>query len=778
MPVDPASFLDRLKRRKVAQWTIGYVSAAWLVLQFVSVVGDQFAWPGALVRGITLVLGMGLLATMTLAWFHGEKGHQRVTRAELLLLTGILVLGGFAIRAAGGRAESRDEDRAGALAHDAAAIVIVPFGAASPDSALDRLGRDLVVTLGATLDGIETLRVVDPLTVLALAGRDEGTVPLDQALRLAGRLGAARLLHGSLARAGERVRADATLYTVEGARPVARVRVEQDPQQVSALTDSIVFSLVRQVWTGSTPIIPSPAALATTSLEALRAYLDGEHALAAAEMPRALASFERAYGLDSTYFFAYWRSLYPRSYEGTRPDSATVARVVAHRDQLPPADRLLVEVQVERSAGRRLALLEEGSRRFPTHWPTWFAYANELVHWSPYLGTTYDEARAALERVVALNPQFGPAWEHLHWIAALQRDTAAVAQVLQRLQGFSSPDAYRYNDDRLLLYRIINGILANGGRFTEADVAATARYVTEHRGPIPPAAFGTGLLPLPHAQLQLGEAVLALEPGSDLAAAMWQGQALGLAAVGDWAGAVHAADNWARVSGTPDAALGAYGLLVAGAVLGLVAPAEAVARRPAAAAGFTTRGQVAELAWLDGVAAYASRDAAGLQAARQRLSPGESPLLRLLDGSLQALGTALEGRPLKAGRDIVALEDGAADRLLQGSYSRLHPYLSSVHRVLAARWLLEEGDAAEAARLMTFYEAVLPGAPPLEAVNRTVGMLGLYERARAEEAMGRHAEARRHYALFLEHVQRPVPALEPRVSDARVRLARLLRETR
>lgn len=58
---DRPSLSSRLKQRKVVQWTVAYLSAAWLILQVVDVVGDQFSWPGPLERGITIALAFGLL---------------------------------------------------------------------------------------------------------------------------------------------------------------------------------------------------------------------------------------------------------------------------------------------------------------------------------------------------------------------------------------------------------------------------------------------------------------------------------------------------------------------------------------------------------------------------------------------------------------------------------------------------------------------------------------------------------------------------------------------
>jgi hypothetical protein len=67
-PAEPLSLLTRLKRRKIGQWTLAYLSVAWLALQVVNVIGNQFAWPAALERGITIALAAGLLVTLIVAW--------------------------------------------------------------------------------------------------------------------------------------------------------------------------------------------------------------------------------------------------------------------------------------------------------------------------------------------------------------------------------------------------------------------------------------------------------------------------------------------------------------------------------------------------------------------------------------------------------------------------------------------------------------------------------------------------------------------------------------
>ena len=96
-PSSSPSFLERFRNRRVVQWIVAYLSVAWLILQVVDVVGEQFAWPTVLERVITVALAAGFLPAAVVAWYHGEKGHQRVTRTEGIVLATVVLFGAGAI---------------------------------------------------------------------------------------------------------------------------------------------------------------------------------------------------------------------------------------------------------------------------------------------------------------------------------------------------------------------------------------------------------------------------------------------------------------------------------------------------------------------------------------------------------------------------------------------------------------------------------------------------------------------------------------------------------
>ena len=87
-------FFGRLKERKLVQWALAYAAAAFALLQVIDIVAQRFGWPESIERGLIVVLAVGFFVTIVLAWFHGERGAQRVTGTELLILALLLAVGG------------------------------------------------------------------------------------------------------------------------------------------------------------------------------------------------------------------------------------------------------------------------------------------------------------------------------------------------------------------------------------------------------------------------------------------------------------------------------------------------------------------------------------------------------------------------------------------------------------------------------------------------------------------------------------------------------------
>ena len=94
------TFWDSLRLaldRRMVHWTLAYLAAAWLALQMTDVLTEIWNWPVPVQRGICVGLALGLLPALVLSWFHGERGSQRVTCAEVLLVGALLFASGAGV---------------------------------------------------------------------------------------------------------------------------------------------------------------------------------------------------------------------------------------------------------------------------------------------------------------------------------------------------------------------------------------------------------------------------------------------------------------------------------------------------------------------------------------------------------------------------------------------------------------------------------------------------------------------------------------------------------
>jgi tetratricopeptide (TPR) repeat protein len=743
--------------------------------------GDRYARTEDVVAALGAVLVAGESGAVVRPGAARRAGPAR-TRTVALAGTGVIGLGAIAtvVLLGRGAGDATDPDGGMAVLPRSSAILILPFAPPERDTLLERLGRDLVVTLSASLDGVGDLRTVDALTVLSQPTPDGGVFSPEDGEALANRLGAGRLLHGALVRAGPDVRLEAALHGVSDIGPPVRISVTGSADDVTALSDSTALALLRRLLRDAPTAAPSIPALTTSSIPALRAYLEGEHALAAGDMPHALASFERAFALDSTFWYAYVRSLVPRSYReaSTPADSGVLRRVVEHRRELPPADRLLVESWMSTANSEQLDRLRTLTGRFAYHFPGWWEYANFLVHLGPYLGTTYEDARDALERALALNPRFASGWSHLVGIAVAMGDTATAvhaAEQMARVAG-DAPDAVvREAAARFRADAMETGLARDDdlGRAIEFIVSAPTSLADQ-------AASGLVADGSATAQIPLNRALLSGGTNADYAIALSRGEALAWATVGAWDSAMVVASDWVLRAGRPAAAVGAFRLAVAGAVVGAIPPATARQHRPEVAGEPPAAGRELEreLVWLDGVLSFLDRDAAGVDRAVQALDPATDARVRLLRRSLTALAHHAGGDAEAATRAMLDVEREIADSsVLRNELATHHPLLIAIDRLLCARWLRTLGRDADAARLLTWHEAQ-PGPALVEAWNRVIGARALLERARIAEATRQDERARILYTRFIDEYALPHPPSSSAVDSARAALARLEERSR
>jgi adenylate cyclase len=91
------SLVKGLKERKFVQWVLAYSAGAWLIYEATGTAVDVWDIPLLLVRTVHVLLIAGLFITLVIAWYHGEKGRQKISGPELLMVAALLVVAGAAL---------------------------------------------------------------------------------------------------------------------------------------------------------------------------------------------------------------------------------------------------------------------------------------------------------------------------------------------------------------------------------------------------------------------------------------------------------------------------------------------------------------------------------------------------------------------------------------------------------------------------------------------------------------------------------------------------------
>lgn len=99
-PDDADGLWQQLRRRKVVQWGIAYAAAGWGFLQGLEYVGEAFGWPGVIRQVAIFAVMVGLPFVIMVAWYHGDRGKQRVTGTEATMLVLLAAAGVLFIVAA------------------------------------------------------------------------------------------------------------------------------------------------------------------------------------------------------------------------------------------------------------------------------------------------------------------------------------------------------------------------------------------------------------------------------------------------------------------------------------------------------------------------------------------------------------------------------------------------------------------------------------------------------------------------------------------------------
>jgi serine/threonine-protein kinase len=369
-----------------------------------------------------------------------QSGVARSSRRVLLSVAGAALLGLAAIVI--GKVH-----RPAAPVGTRASLAVLPFQATGPGLALWREG--LVSLFAANLDEAARLRTLSDRTVLnhwrhSFADADP---ELGQALRLARDLGADYGLTGSLVGTSSGIRLVAEVYGTADGSLRRRAQIEGVGDSVPALVDRLSLELLQSGALGPAEGLSPQGVgrLFTQSLPALKAYLAGEEKFRSFQPQMAIPDFEQAVALDSTFAMALSRLALVGGWSNSPhmllfTPLEPLERAHRYASRLAPRERSLVEGmwQLGNSWIEAISTFRRLTVERPDDAEAWFLLGDALFHLGPAGLESPESARQALERAIALDPGFGPAYLHLVEDAFDRGDSTAVRRYVDALWAIDS----------------------------------------------------------------------------------------------------------------------------------------------------------------------------------------------------------------------------------------------------------------------------------------------------------------------------------------------------
>ena len=313
------TFLAELRKRKVFQVAVGYLAAAWLLVQVTATILPAFDLPIWTLRFVVLLFALGFPVALLMAWAlqltpDGVKLDVSTRAGKGMLAIGamlvIAALGwffrGLALPApAAPAAQVATPPAAAAPAPaeaDAHSVAVLPLVNASNDPEQQFFSDGLSENLINSLSRYDGLKVIGRISAFQFRDSKEDSAAIGR------KLGVSYLLAGSVQHAGDVVRINTALTRAADGSTLWADHYDRPYQNLFALQDEIATAVA----TALRVKLLSPESGAdhgdrppSGNIEAYDAYLHGLKLWRDEEFPRAAEYMANAVQLDPGYAVAW-----------------------------------------------------------------------------------------------------------------------------------------------------------------------------------------------------------------------------------------------------------------------------------------------------------------------------------------------------------------------------------------------------------------------------------------------------------------------------------------
>jgi DNA-binding SARP family transcriptional activator/TolB-like protein len=368
-----------------------------------------------------------------------------------------VVAGAVVIAAAAGgvRAANRLLDRPAPLpdatvAADAVevAVAVLPFHV-DGDRGISSEG--FVDLISPNLEGIEGVRKVDPTTVIyawnVVVGGDDDRITADEARAIASRIDADYVITGSAVPAGDDVVLTAQVLARDRTRALGSVQVHGPADSVApGLTTQLTLALLRE------GLIPAGAGrdtvnlhgVMTDSLNALKAYLDGQKKYRKAMYEEAAQDYLQAVEVDPQFAHAWARLAQAYRWTiGAPPWQEPAERALGLVGRLPEREAILLRASSGYTTDR-IPIMEAFTKRYPDDVEGLVMLGDLEWHVGGAMLHSVSDFERPFDEAVKLSPYYAESFHHLIDQAFLELDSARARELIAGYEAIGARDVCSY----------------------------------------------------------------------------------------------------------------------------------------------------------------------------------------------------------------------------------------------------------------------------------------------------------------------------------------------
>ena len=215
-------------------------------------------WSHGLLRIFTLILILGVPVIITLAWYHGARGQQRVSGTEFMIIAILLALGGAFLwrdssQEHGDKVSVTAEpgDQTGEVSRSATfdapvaavpnqrSIAVLPFADMSPAKDQEHMSDGIADELLNLLTQVPNLKVIARTSSFSFKGQNL------EIAEIARKLNVAHVLEGSVRTSGNKVRITAQLIRATDSTHLWSAKYDRPMNDIFAVQDEIANAIVQ-----------------------------------------------------------------------------------------------------------------------------------------------------------------------------------------------------------------------------------------------------------------------------------------------------------------------------------------------------------------------------------------------------------------------------------------------------------------------------------------------------------------------------------------------------